>query len=126
MYNAKAIIMLTTLCFIVTASVAAPKHTAEKPAPIEEKSTGLITGNFKCALGHRIDVTSDAAQNDAIMVTWKGHPYSLRAVDTTTGALRYEDTKSGMVWLQIAKKSMLLNIKAGQQVANDCLVMAAL
>lgn len=42
-------------------------------------------------------------------------------VATTTGAVRLEDTKAGAVWLQIANKSMLMNQKLGQRMADECM-----
>ena len=57
-----------------------------------------------------------------IDLTWKGRVYAMLPVTTSTGALRFEDSSSGMVWIQIPTKSMLLNSKLGQQVANECKV----
>ena len=39
---------------------------------------------------------------------------------TTTGAVRLEDKKNGMMWLQIANKSMLMNSKIGQRMVDNC------
>ncbi len=44
----------------------------------------------------------------------------MKAVHARSGALRYEDDKSGIVWLIIAGKSMLLDTKHGRQLANEC------
>ena len=40
---------------------------------------------------------------------------------TTTGTVRLEDQKGGAVWLQIANKSMLMNQRAGQRLADECM-----
>ena len=80
----------------------------------------LIAGNFRCELGNQVDVSADPQHPNAINVAWKGRSYPLQAVATSTGALRYEDAASGHVWIQIPAKSMLLNAKAGQQLANEC------
>ncbi|HVQ04137.1 MAG TPA: hypothetical protein VMT14_11505, partial [Burkholderiaceae bacterium] len=40
---------------------------------------------------------------------------------TSTGALRLEDKKAGIVWLQIPSKSMLMNSKVGQRMVDNCL-----
>jgi len=34
--------------------------------------------------------------------------------------VRLENKGEGLVWIQIPSKSMLLNSKVGQQLANDC------
>ena len=35
--------------------------------------------------------------------------------------MRLEDTTAGAVWLQIAYKSMLMNPKLGQRMADECM-----
>lgn len=81
----------------------------------------LTAGNYICEFDNRITVRLNAAQN-RIDLTWKGSSYPMSPVTTSTGALRFEDRSSGLVWIQIPSKSMLLNSKIGQQVANECKV----
>ena len=38
------------------------------------------------------------------------------------GALRFEDKASGLTWITITGKSMLLDTRQGRQLANDCRV----
>ena len=47
--------------------------------------------------------------------------YRMSPVATTTGAIRLEDQKAGAVWLQILNKSMLMNHKLGQRLADECM-----
>jgi hypothetical protein len=42
-------------------------------------------------------------------------------VISATGAIRLEDQKAGAVWLQIPNKSMLMNQKIGQRMADECM-----
>jgi len=42
-------------------------------------------------------------------------------VKTSTGTVRLEDKHAGAVWLQIANKSMLMNQKVGQRLADECM-----
>ncbi|MBC8133708.1 MAG: hypothetical protein H7X95_12060 [Deltaproteobacteria bacterium] len=100
------------------ARVAAPDDSAA--GQVAPRKAALITGKFHCELGNRVEVRADPQRPDAIRLDWKGRSYPLRAVATSTGALRYEDAASGHVWIQIPAKSMLLNAKAGQQLANEC------
>jgi hypothetical protein len=44
----------------------------------------------------------------------------MKAVNTQSGALRYEDGASGLVWIVITDKSMLLDTRQGKQLANEC------
>lgn len=48
-----------------------------------------------------------------------GFNYHMSPVVTSTGAVRLEDTRAGAVWLQIANKSMLMNQKIGQRLADE-------
>lgn len=84
------------------------------PAP----PPSLITGDFYCELGNRVGLVTDTDGN--VVMIWKGRSYPLAAVTTTTGAVRYENKDSGLVWIQIPSKSILLNAKQGQQLANEC------
>ncbi|HWZ47763.1 MAG TPA: hypothetical protein VNX00_06040 [Herbaspirillum sp.] len=95
-----------------------PTQAVESGAPWGAK---LITGRFNCEMNNRVDVKMGDDQRH-IDLTWKGRLYVMLPVTTSTGALRFEDSSSGMVWIQIPTKSMLLNSKLGQQVANECKV----
>ncbi|RXZ33392.1 hypothetical protein D9O50_14635 [Oxalobacteraceae bacterium CAVE-383] len=81
----------------------------------------LVTGRLNCALNDKIDIRIGDSQRN-IDLKWKGDNYTMLPVATSTGALRFEDKGSGLVWIQIPAKSMLLNAKLGQQLANDCKV----
>jgi hypothetical protein len=81
----------------------------------------LVTGRFNCEMNNQVDIKMGDGQR-AIDLTWKGHVYVMLPVATSTGALRFEDRDSGMIWIQIPAKSMLLNSKRGEQVANECKV----
>lgn len=126
-----ALKLTSTLIFATLLTACASKMPVSETKPAAAVSaapvaqTGpagvaLIAGNFQCELGNRVQVSTDAQSPNAINLAWKGRSYPLQAVATSTGALRYEDAASGHVWIQIPAKSMLLNVKAGQQLANEC------
>jgi hypothetical protein len=54
------------------------------------------------------------------VIQFKGKDHLLFAVDTATGAVRYQENRSGITWIKIPSKSMLLDSKLGLQLANDC------
>jgi hypothetical protein len=64
--------------------------------------------------------TADPAAPGYFNVIGKGFHYRMKAVTTTTGAIRLEDAKAGAVWLQLANKSMLMDQKNGRRVADEC------
>lgn len=49
----------------------------------------------------------------------KAHFEAMR-IPTESGAVKLEDKQHGIVWLQMANKSMLFNEKLGKRLATDC------
>ena len=80
----------------------------------------VYVGRMACELGAFVNVSPDGASPGRFMVEGKGFKYSMVPVTTSTGAVRLEDTKAGAVWLQISNKSMLMNQKLGQRLADEC------
>ena len=78
-------------------------------------------GRMPCELGAFVTVTADPATPGHFHVEGKGFKYYMSPVATTTGTVRLEDAKGGAVWLQIANKSMLMNQRAGQRLADECM-----
>lgn len=78
-------------------------------------------GRIACELGAFVDVQADPAAPGHFNVEGKGFKYRMVPVATTTGTVRLEDAKGGAVWLQIANKSMLMNQKIGQRLADECM-----
>ena len=79
------------------------------------------TGRIACELGAFVSVTAEPASPGHFHVEGKGFKYFMSPVATTTGTVRLEDPKGGAVWLQIANKSMLMNQKLGQRLADECM-----
>ncbi len=79
------------------------------------------TGRIACELGAFVSVTREPATPGHFHVEGKGFKYFMAPVVTTTGTVRLEDQKGGAVWLQIANKSMLMNQKLGQRLADECM-----
>jgi hypothetical protein len=78
-------------------------------------------GTLPCELGASVTVASDPAVPGYFNVQGKSFKYRMQPVMTSTGAIRLEDRKAGAVWLQLANKSMLMNQKAGQRMADECM-----
>ena len=77
-------------------------------------------GRLPCELGASVQVEPDHAQPGYFNVQGKGFRYRMHPVATSTGAIRLEDKQAGAVWLQLANKSMLMDQKKGQRVADEC------
>ncbi|WCM94935.1 hypothetical protein M5C99_09595 [Acidovorax sp. NCPPB 2350] len=79
------------------------------------------TGHIACELGASVDIAADPKSPGYFHVAGKGFNYRMTPVATSTGAVRLEDAKAGAVWIQIANKSMLMNQKLGQRLADECM-----
>jgi hypothetical protein len=77
-------------------------------------------GSMACELGTNIRVAHDASHPGYFHVQGKGFRYRMRPVVTSTGVIRLEDAKAGVVWLQMANKSMLMDQKKRRRVADEC------
>jgi hypothetical protein len=73
-----------------------------------------------CELGNFVSVTPDPQQPSRFVVQMKKNTYLMTPVETTTGAVRLEDAQAGAMWLQLPHKSMLMNSKLGQRMADEC------
>lgn len=81
---------------------------------------GLTPTAFDCELGNKITIYSDAADNQEIALQWNKRMHRMHRVATTTGAQRFENATTGLVWIGIPAKGMLLDSKKGKQLANEC------
>jgi len=79
------------------------------------------TGRIACELGAFVSVEADAKSPGRFNIEGKGFKYHMAPVATSTGAVRLEDQRAGAVWIQIANKSMLMNQKLGQRLADECM-----
>lgn len=104
---------------VAAASTAAPGRSlgADELAIAQRVHTGRIG----CELGQHVNVSPDARNPGYFNVTGNGFSFHMSPVATNTGVVRLEDTRAGAVWLQIANKSMLMNQKAGQRLADECM-----
>jgi hypothetical protein len=99
----------------ITASEAA--LTPEELAIAER----IHVGTVPCELGSAVTLAADAKNPGYFNVQTKGQKFHMYPVVTSTGAVRLEDKKAGAVWLQLANKSMLMNQKLGQRLADECM-----
>ena len=81
----------------------------------------MHTGRIACELGAHVNVAADQQNPGHFQVDGKGFKYLMVPVATSTGTVRLEDKQAGAVWLQIANKSMLMNQKLGQRLADECM-----
>jgi len=98
-------------------------HAADgEPPAFNPAGLSFKAGNYRCELNRSVNVRHVDPDMKSAVVHWDRRDYTLRAVNTHSGALRYEDAASGLVWLVIVGKSMLLDTRQGKQLANECKV----
>jgi hypothetical protein len=103
---------------VATGIIAAEAALSPEELAIADR---VHVGRIPCELGAFVTVTADPATPGHFHVEGKGFKYFMSPVTTTTGTVRLEDQKGGAVWLQIANKSMLMNQKLGQRLADECM-----
>ncbi|MDB5848418.1 MAG: hypothetical protein JWP29_2170 [Rhodoferax sp.] len=81
----------------------------------------IEVGTIPCELGNAVTLVADPKTPGYFDMTMNKIKYRLSPVATSTGAIRLEDQKNGAVWLQLANKSMLMNHKLGQRLADECM-----
>ena len=80
----------------------------------------VYTGAMPCELGNAVLVEADPKSPGYFNVSTHKVKYRMFPIPTSTGAIRLEDQKAGAVWMQLGNKSMLLNQKLGQRLADEC------
>ena len=95
---------------------------ADEPVNPTQKAVAaeVHTGRMTCELGNLVTVTPDPHSSVRFIVQMKKNTYRMSPVETTTGAVRLEDSQAGAMWLQLRNKSMLMNSKLGQRMADEC------
>lgn len=96
---------------------AAQASKEDEPEPDVQLSKSF---EYKCELGNSLTMYTNADDQEHVAMRWQKHLYKMTKVDTTTGAVRFENTKAGFVWIGIPAKGLLLDSHKGQQLANEC------
>ena len=107
------------------APVAMPAAAVLATDPLSAEQLAIAadvhTGAIACELGASVVIEPDAQSPGRFHIQGKGFRYHLTPTVSSTGAVRLEDRHAGAVWLQIANKSMLMNQKLGQRMADECM-----
>lgn len=80
----------------------------------------IQTGKIQCELGADVTVKADEQNRGFFYISTGKRRYYMYPVESRTGAIRLEDGRAGAMWLQLGNKSMLMDQKAGQRVADEC------
>ena len=77
-------------------------------------------GDYECEFNQKIHVSLYARQAGYIEVKHLNKVFVMKPVLSSTGALRLEDVRGQTLLLQIANKSMLMDVKAGRRIVDAC------
>ena len=113
------------LCVAGVATAAdEPLRAADGPQTVNDPlmliAARVHTGHMACELGNSVTVTPDPQVPGNFVLQMQKTAYHMTPVVTSTGAVRLEDPKAGAMWLQLPNKSMLMNSKIGQRMADEC------
>lgn len=98
---------------------------APAPAVLSEEQLSIAqivhTGRIVCGDGASVTITPDTKQPGAFDLVFGKLTYDVVPVPAKSGAVRLENEKAGIVYMQLANKSMLFNEKQGKRLADDCI-----
>ena len=107
----------------------APKKPAPPPVevplpPADAEQTAAaemaLVGDYACEFKQSVTVSADAKNAGYLDVAFNKRHWTMKPVLSSTGALRLEDVKGQTLMLQIAHKSMLMDVKVGQRLVDEC------
>ena len=101
------------------ATGAAAAYQAVSPEQLAAADHVLV-GQMECEFGQQVSLEAIADRPAHFRLAFKGNFYTVVPEPTTTGAVRLEDKRAGVVWLQIPAKSMMMNSRIGQRMVDDC------
>lgn len=116
------------------AKAATAKSTAKKaptkpaPAPLAEAGPEQLAaaeqaymGHYDCEFKQSVDIQPNAKHPGYIDVSFLKQVFTMKPVLSSTGALRLEDVTGRTLMVQIANKSMLLDVNAGRRLVDECI-----
>ena len=101
--------------------------------PVVESDTGissqtgqfefaLPSGDYRCEQGVRLALRREMQGriNHRVQLDWNGRHYQLDRDPSYSGLPRFEDTASGLVWIDLPWKGLLLDGRTQAPLANEC------
>ena len=106
-------------------AVAAPRppvETGPAAASPEQLSAAeqVYFGAHECEFNQSAQITANPKYAGYVDVKQGKTTYLMKPVLSSTGAIRLEDVKGQTLMVQIASKSMLLDVKAGRRIVDEC------
>lgn len=82
----------------------------------------LASGTYSCDQNVRIQVKRELRDgvNNRITIDWNGNSHQLERAPSYSGLPRFENMSSGLVWIDLPWKSLLLDGKTNKPIVNEC------
>jgi hypothetical protein len=77
-------------------------------------------GHYACEFNQSVETTMNPKYDGYIDVSFGKQKWTMKPVLSSTGALRLEDVKGQALMIQIAYKSMLMDVVAGHRLVDEC------
>jgi hypothetical protein len=103
----------------------APAKPAEAPlaqaTPEQQRAAEeVFYGAYQCEFNQTLDIEKNPQHAAYVDVKSGKSTWLMKPVLSSTGAIRLEDVKGETLMVQIASKSMLLNVKTARRIVDDC------
>ena len=101
---------------------AKPAFTVADASPDQVKAAELVFyGSYDCEFNQNVSVVQSTKYPAYADVKFGHTSWLMKPVLSSTGAIRLEDVHGQTLMVQIAAKSMLLDVKAGKRLVDDCI-----
>ena len=91
-------------------------------SPDQAKAAELVYyGLYDCEFKQTVNITQSPKHSAYVDVAAGKSTWLMKPVLSSTGAIRLEDVRGEALMVQIASKSMLLNVKTGHRIVDDCI-----
>jgi hypothetical protein len=103
------------------AAAAASATVVAAASPEQLSAANMVhTGVSQCEFKQSVNITPSAQYPGYVDLSHGNRTWLMKPVLSSTGAMRLEDVRGETLYLQIANKSMLLNVRQGQRMVDDC------
>ena len=98
-----------------------PAFTVPDAEPDQVKAAELVFyGPYDCEFQQTVNITQSPKYSGYVDVKHGAKAWLMKPVLSSTGAIRLEDVRGETLMVQIASKSMLLNVKTAHRIVDDC------
>ena len=118
----RALLLLVAALALTACRSADPPRPTVVPPPSEPAvGYGLPGGAYRCEAGQTVELMRDAAQPDSLVILWRGQIHSMERDPSSSGLPRFHDRSSGLVWIELPWKGVLLDGATHTPLASECL-----